>query len=147
MNWTEEGLTFKKFLKKIKEETSLVPAKNFINLACANIEAALRTRKGKVVTAVVAVEFFNDETPLAGLCVTGVSPENVNEGTLTGSAKAVYDFCKKEGLAPGIVWKHSNQENHSICITVQLPVGKVIKKVKFPKKQVTSRKKAKLGTE
>jgi hypothetical protein len=142
MNWTNK-LTFKKFLEQLDLEKRLNPTANALNIARGNIEIALRTKKGNVKTTVTVIEFFEDDLPLEVYCP---EPKRVTGETLKDAAKAVYDFCKKEGLKPGVVYKHSSDQNHFIRITAELPVGKRVKKVKFPKKKVKFRAKAKPGS-
>ena len=146
MNW-KRGVTFKKFIEQIDSDQRLNPTKNAMSIARANIEIALRTKKGNVLTMVTAIEFFEDDLPLICYCASGIEPKNVTGATLSGAAKDVYDFCNKQGLKPNVTWRHSGDQNHLLRITVQLPVGKKVKKVKFPKEPVTPRKKAKLGSQ
>lgn len=142
MNWTNE-LTFKKFLEQLDSEKRLNPVANALNIARANIELALRTKKGSVKTTVTVIEFFEDDAPLDVYCP---EPKKVTGDTLKDAAKSVFDFCNKEGLKPAVVYKHSSDQNHFIRITAKLPVGKRVKKIKFPKKKVKFRAKAKLGS-
>jgi len=136
-------VTFKDFFNRIDSEVRLDPTSNAINIARANIELALHTRKGTAKTTVTAIEFFEEDVPLIAYCS---EPKKVTAETLKDAAKVVYDFCKKGGLKPAVVWKHSSDQNHCIRITVQLPVGKVVKKIQMPKRKVKFRKKAELGS-
>ncbi len=142
MNWNSE-VSFKDFFNHIDSEVRLDPISNAMNIVRAHIEVALRTRKGVVKTTVTAIEFFEEDLPLNVYCS---EPSKVTAETLKDAAKVVYDFCKKEGLKPAVVWKHSSDQNHCIRITVQLPVGKAVKKIQMPKRKVRFRKNAKLGS-
>lgn len=145
MNW-KKGISFKDFMEGIDSDQRLNPTKNAISIARANIEIALRTKKGNVLTTVTAIEFFEDDLPLICYCASGVAPKDATGATLTSTAKDVYVFCNKYGLKPDVTWRHSGDQNHLLRITVQLPVGKKVKKIKFPKQPVVPRKKAKLGS-
>ena len=122
MIWKLFSLTFRVFYKKFLNQLKsgeISHTENFIAIAWANIEIAIRSRK----ETTTAIEFFNDDIPLKTFCKMGVRPENINATTLDGAAKDVYDFLEKNGFNPTIGFVRDKDANHSFKIRVVTPLA------------------------